>query len=609
MNKTSEQLLIDRILSQLISFRSDEIAITSKVKKNTFDIIEKILTHQNNGFQKTSPNKRFFFNFGNSRVDTVIKKIDLDTKNISIICEEQGYSAQKLLLDQELKNYFKYTSHGIKLNAVVEEFCDFGNVVVKKDENEGYKKVNITRLFLADQTAETLEDTDVGEIYTYNISEFRRASQGTDWHNINETIEMVKDDSGQGKASYVNVIEWRGEISLEDFKKIKGEQTKENDKDKYIQVLAVASASSKLNKNNYLSQDNEKMGFLLFLEEALPEKVKSGNKTYKTYWKPYREAHFGQYKGLWFREGVREVLFDLQDRANVIGNQLYEAMKWSSKHILWSKDQNLAGKSVFKSIENGQVILAEDLNVLPIIERNLSAQVNEWNKLMVLADKAVQSFEVATGEGLPSGTTLGAVQIQSANVGEHFDYKREKLGLMLKDVFNHWVLDDVINDMNAEHILEMSGDNEYFETVYQIAADGIMAKQYAKINNLTQMTKEDWLMLKEQVINSLKQNPDKTIVILKDFYKDIKFKFDVDITGESFNKQNKVANTMGLLQFVANPAVMQDPVTRAMVRDLAALIGINVPNAPAPIQQPQPQQQAVRPPSGIDNAEINTEQV
>jgi hypothetical protein len=581
---TLQQKFIDLILKELKAYESAEINITDKVKYSQFKTVKRILTHQNNGFENASNKKRFFYNIGNSRRDTGVKKCDIDTKDISLVSDNINAQAENFLLRSELKQYLKETNHGQKLNEIVEEYVDWGNVVAKKDQYDIYKKVNLSNLYVLDVTAESLEDTTTIEKHRMYPDELK--AMVDTWNNVPETIAELN-CAGENKSPYYEIYERYGFMTIAGYKELKGETYTIEDGKKFIMTLMIVAAK-RGNDAYYYSESQANNGYILFLEELQGKKQPNGKLKYK----PYNEVHFGPYEGRWLRKGYREVLFDYQDRANILANQIYQAMKWSSIHVFWSADGKIAGKNIFKSIEQGQIIQTDNLNILPVEERNLSAHVEEWNKLMDLADKECQTFEVATGEGLPSGTTLGQVQIQTATVGEFFNFKREKLGLFIKQIFNEWVLPEILTRINAEHVLKITGDPEYMETYFTSLANAWLINNYIQIIEANgHITPEQKQLLIDMKKEEIKQSPEQLLKIEKEFYKNAKPKVDVDITGESINKQAKVTNGLALTQYLSNPVVMQDPLSRGIILEIADDLGFNVSNkgTAIPTQPMQPQ--------------------
>lgn len=578
--------IINIISKEITDFETGYIYIADKVKFSQYQTVKKILTHQNNGFEKPSKKYRMFVNIGNSRRDTCIKKIDFDTKDINLYVDDPTLEAENLLLKSEIRQYLKDTNHGVKLNENVEVFVDWGNTVCKEDEDDIYKQVNIANLKVIDQSAETLEDTTVIEEHRYTVDEFRRIAIASGWDNYEEAIKQLGQEN---ENNYIYVYERYGEVTKFDYLKDKAKEASEEDRGKYINTIYIVATERPNPKmrNAYLTEQGISNGVVLFCEELKPKKYGS-----KTYYKPYRESHYDDYQGRWLRKGIREKLFEYQDRANELANQIREAMKWSSLHLFWSPDAQIAGKNILEGLEQGQIIHTSQLNVLPVEERNLSAQINEWNKLMDLADRECQTFEVATGEGLPSGTTLGAVQIQAGNVGEHFDYKREKLALMTKQIFNDWVLPEIVGRINSEHTLEITGSPEYVDRVLDAAANGWIATNYLKMVALSGGTinPEQWEELKKIKKEELMKKPKQAFTVLKDYYKGILPQCDIVITGENVNKQSKINNGVAIIGMVQQANMSQDPSVRSIAMQVASLVGFDVQLAPIQPQQPQQQQ-------------------
>ncbi len=597
--KSYEQKFIDMLASEVLSFDTP-IYLTEKVTFNQNETVKKIKQHQNNGFSTKYKKDRIFYNIGNSRVDTAVKKIDLDTKDIQPKINKEGYQAANFLVKGELQRYFKETQHGTKLNELVEIFADEGNVVVKKDDQDIYRKVNLENLIVVDQTAETLEDTTVIEKHKYNPTEFKRIAKEGGWENWEDVLKTFIDDVDT-KDKYIYVYERYGEMSLAEYKYLQGENVEFGDDGKYLMTISIAAMAEP--KRDKTFTDSDISGYLMFCEDLKGETQDDGSQKFK----PYKEAHYDAYQGRWLRKGIREKLFAYQERALELANQIREAMEWSTLHVFWSRDNKIAGRNVFKSIEQGQIIQADDLNILNVAERNLAAYAQEWNNLLMLADREAQSFEVATGESLPSGTTLGGMQLQTAAVGEYFGFKREKFGLFLKDVFNDWVVPELVKRITTEHNLEMEGSPEYMDLYMEAVVKGWIYRNYLKMMALAgrTVTPQELDQLVQLKKLELAKKPKLMVKVLRDFFKGIEVNMDVIITGETINKQNRINNGFQLLQLVTNPAVMQDPTSRGIVEEISDSLGFKLAKSPPQMEQQAPpqQQQMPAPQSAIPETE------
>lgn len=561
MIKPDNATIIELVNSEVTEYEGEKLIITDKVDFSQHETIKKIVQHQNNGFSTKSNKKRFFFNIGNSRIDTAVKKIDFDTKDVSIENTGGAVKGENLLVQAENRQYMYQNHLGTKFNDIVEQYPDAGNVIAKKvNTDEIFEIANLANIKVIDQSAKTLEDTAVIEEHIYNASELRRMN-GT-WDNVDVALKSCNSNDGK-QASRYHVYERYGEMSLNKYKEAKGLQPVWGGDDKYINTFSI-SAIQRPNSKQFIKEHGATNGVLMFCEEF----AKPKSSVYKT-------LHWGAYQGRFWRKGLREALFPYQERVNILGNQIYQALKWSSLHLLWSRDTKLAGRNIFKALENGQILQAEDLNILDLAERNLTAQVNEWNRLMDMADRETQAFEVATGERLPSGTTLGQVELQTSSVGQFYQYKREKLGLFLEDIYNGWIMPDLLKKINAEHILKVTGSTSFLEDFYRTAAEGWVANNWYSLDQSIPFD----IHVEQKALELMKQG-ELSLAIQKDMYKNMKLKARVVISGESTDRQNKINNGLALLN------IIQDPMQASqLATELASYVGYKLAK-PNGLQQP-----------------------
>jgi hypothetical protein len=514
-------------------------------------------------------------------VDSGVANIDFDTKDFDINILNGEHLAESILAKAELRMFFKQTNHGAKINDIIEQFVDEGNIVVRKvDSGEIYEPVDLKNIMPLDQTAKNLERTDVIEKQIMNQTELRKM---TEWKNIDKVItscNLAKTD----ETPYYEIFLRFGDITLNELNYIKSEldgteyQENKDDKQKYIPAQVIMARAKSGKKELKL---NESKGFILFAEGLQKEVIKINSRLKIDKYKPYAEAHFGPYKGRWLREGYREVGKTFQNRGNELGNQIRTGMLLSTKLILWSSDDTIGGKNILKNIEDGQIIKTESLNILNNAEKNLALYANEWNRNLEMARSALKAFEVATGESLPSTTSATAIAVQDKRVGKYFDFKSEKLGLFFKEVFNRWVLNELLEDINAEHYLEITGDPSYVDTFLQAVVQGWYVNNLFKIGP---HTNEQADMIKKMKLEELKKKPKFSIKVEKEYFKNIDLYIDINITGEGISKQNKVSNGLALLNYIVNPAIMNDPKAKKIVIEVANELGYQIGNEPEPAQ-------------------------
>lgn len=612
--QTPTSRVIDLILKEINEVETGSIELTDRVSFSQYQTASDIKTHQNGGFltalAKGQDEDREFYDIITPMVETGVQNVDIDTKDFDLGILDGRYQAQNLLAKPILSNYFKLSNHGVKINDIVETFIDEGNVVVRKDNEGIYEKVELQNLYVIDQSAKGLEDTTVIEKQLMNQTELRRMEE---WKQTDNVINSCNVSSVE-EIPYYEVFTRYGELSLAELNYLKRElyseenEDNEDDRNTYIQTQVVF-ARAKVKKGN--PSGDFKKGFILLAEERKPEIIKITEKLKITKYKPYAEAHLGPFNGRWLRKGYRETGMPFQNRANELGNQIRQVMKLAGKILFWSSDENIAGKNIFSAVKNGQIIKAKDLQAINNTVQNLTVYGEEWNRNMELAQRALKAFEVATGEQLPSTATATAVVAQNNRVDQFYDYKREKLALFFMEVFTRWVIPALTEDMNQEHIMKIVGDPAYMEQYYEAVVNGWIAQNYIKMMDLNggrPLDGEQIQFIKEIKIQELMKRPKQFAKIEQDFFKDIQFQIDINISGERFNKQAKITNGLSLLQYLANPVIMQNPQTKKIIIDIADSLGYRIDNqaVPVPVNPSTPQTSAA---PNLPKSEISANQL
>lgn len=583
---TAKSRVIDRIIAYIKEYESGSIPLSNTVTFSQPEMVNIIKTHQNHGFLKSLPggmvDDRMFYDIITPLVDTGVKNVDIDTKNVEPTSLTRDFQPHALLIKPELQLFFKYTDEDTRINNFVEIFVDEGNAVARKVKEGIYKKVLLENLYVVDQTAETLEDTTVLERDFMNQTQLRKM---TEWNadEVENLINSFKKSETSTKSPYFELFYCFSEVSVNELNEINGKKIDEKDKNKYVQSMVVFGRAKTTKKDDKVSSEK---GFILFAEELKPEEIKiTRNYIIKKY-KPYEEGHFGAYKGRWLREGYRELCIQNQNRANELGNQIRIGMKLSLKHILWSKDDAIKGRNILSALQDGQILQAGDLNVLNLSEnKNLAAYAQEWNQNIQNAREKCRAFEMALADNSPSSTTATEANINNVNNSKYFKFKQQKLGIFFRNIYNRWVLPELLKNITDEHEIEIAGDPYYMDTIY----DALTNCWY--VQNLWKMPThgpEQAEMIKQMKKEELQKNRKEFLMIQKDFFKNAEIVLDVTVTDESSNKQTKVTNGLNLVKYTSNPGIMQDPMSRDIITEIANDLGFKVKKSAPPQMPMQP---------------------
>ena len=499
--------MIDKITKELSAYRDETVELFEGNNFSAYKLIRRIGLYKNQIYPKgkfdSQGNYKYWFDIISPRVSAEVKNIDFDTKNITLYSDSEQDSIKIILANAAMTEWMKETGQAEKINSAVEQGSEWGNVVWKKVKND-YKVLELNNLMVLNQTAKSLEDSDVIEYETMLSTDLRR-KVGV-WSNVEELIKSAKDNKKSAPEFFI--YERNGEVSEKEYYQAKMLETKgepkEGREDAYLLAKIIVGGVEK-----------DKPMTVLFCDEISD--------------KPYKEYHRSSYSGRWLRVGLYEALMDIQTRANEIGNQIARGLEWSSKTIFRSSDKVIA-QNILTDLQNGDIVKSVDLTQVNTRMEGLDQLIADWNRLMELADKIANSYEVVTGENSPAGTPFRLAAQQNLNANKLFDFIREKLGLALQDLVNDWILPDLLKNLKSRDIIRLTGDSGKLNTYYKAVVDAWYVKNLLALPpHNEEIAKE----LKEKKLQELLQNDEVKVQLEDDTWDDFKPRVRVVITGEN----------------------------------------------------------------------------
>jgi hypothetical protein len=515
-----------------------------------------------NGRKDSRGQEKIFLNVGKFRADVASKQIDIDTKDFKFIPDDYSDPWPAFFMAKDFKEYAKETYFADLINECVDAFPKYGSVVLKRVG----KKVEFVPLqnLRNEQTAKSLDTA------AYVIEEHPNMYR---WEM--EAMSEWKMDGLKLKFNeQANVYEFYGYVPLGWLKKVnnKDVDTQPSDYEKSVYAMVIC-----------MKDTNPKgKGWHVFYAEQAKC--------------PYVEAHWSRQHGRWLGIGVMEDLFENQRAKNIIVNLIRRSMQWSAKQLFQSTTTDMTVKNLVRDVEDGDVIevgAAGQITKVDMASRasgEFSQFLNEFEKN---ADQKAFTYDVATGNTLPAQApaTIGVILSKATN--SFFEKKQEMLGGLFKHLMQEFLIAQFVRDMSSkERILNFFSDEPGFEA---IKAESI---RLAKIDGIHA------LILSGQIVTHTSLaavvEPFEKAQVLpwklpKDYYKNIKYKFDFTVTGEEIDVNQKIQVLMQLYQ---TWRAMGDPRAEQALSRVTALGGFNIDTfgqPAAPQQNPQlaaPQQNA-----------------
>jgi len=540
------------VKEEIETYRTGGKDIVEGYSFSPYKLIRRIMLYKNQiyptGKFDSQGNYKYWFDIITPRCSSEIKNIDFDTKDISLYSEDIKNDFLKIQIsDLKLKEWLKDTGQAEKLNEAVEIGTEFGNVVWKRLKND-YEVMQLNKFMVLNITAKSLEESDVIEEANMLSSDLRRKTDI--WENVEDLIKTAP----VNETPEFFIYERNGEVSEKVYNKIKNK--KEGKEDKFVLTKIIVGGVKE-----------GKPSHILFSDEM--------NEM------PYKEYHRSSYSGRWFREGIYETLLDIQTRANEIGNQIARGLEYSSKVIFTGEDK-LIVQNITTDLVNGDYIKAKDLHQVEVRLQGLDQLIVDWNRLMDLADKLANSYEVVTGESLGSAVPFRLGAMMNQNAGKLFDFIREKLGIAFQGVIADWILPEMLKNLKLQDVVKLTSDSGILNKYYKAVADDWYIKN---LTYLPPHTEEQAMQIKDDKLQELMQKKEANVELSKDMWKDFIPKVRVNIVGENYNL---MAELETLNSFIA---LEQDPIRRTALIEIAMRKkGLDVDSLPkTPPVQEQPQ--------------------
>ena len=542
--------IISQIKKEIDSYIDGNVRITEHYTFSQHKLVKKIYNLANKiypgGNIDSQGRYKYWFDIITPRINDETKNIDVDTKDIRLRSEMMNDRFRIFLGNAVLREYMKETRQAVNLNEDVEDSTGWGNLLFKKIKN-GYTKLDSIDTYIINQKARTVDETPIIERHILCSSELRE-KKGV-WYGPsidtlikeqgNKSIILPPDEVSQDATlPYYEIFERNGEVSVESLNEIKrdlGQKVTKSKDDADTYVLAKIIVAI-----------NGDGGIPLYAGE-----IKSMGDVYKEY-------HRGRYNGRWFREGFYEALMDIQIRCNEIGNQIALGLEAGGKQLFYSNDDSVF-KSVMTDMYQGDIIKATSLTRVDTRFHELSNYIAEWNHLMSQADRITNAMEIVSGADTPSSMPFRLGALLDTNASKTYLYIREKLSLTFKQIYEDWILPDLIRNIKATDVIRITGDKDYLDEYRKMLVDNWYSKNLLAIGP---HTKEDAELIKETKLRELSKRKEETANVEKSYWKGFLARIEVDITGESMDVQTEAQT---LSQFLA---LETDPVRRQYLMDM-----------------------------------------
>lgn len=512
-----------------------------------------------NGQKDELGREKPFFNILNAICDVENAAKDLDTKDIQITSDDANHYLESWLLSKDIYVWMKETNFAKTLNDMRDIHTRYGSLLVKKVLKDGELTLEMPewKNTITDQV-----NIIKGAIIETHWLTANQISKMSEWQNVDQVLDKMK-DKGSGKR--VPVYEIRGEFSKATFKDANGEKYTGKDLREFsYQLYYIAGNPVDSGKENIVD------GNVILYSEDDTEKV-------------YKYLARKPKAGRAFGVGVMEEGEEAQVWTNDAVLKQARAMEYTTKVIGQTASKKLKGRNLLTETDDGTILETEAdkpitaLNLLPSGGlQQYNALITQWYDQL---QKTTSAYSAQRGDTPPSGTPfrLQATVLQQSN--NVFKTLQQEMGIFITEIIEDWIMPYLATKLNQEHLLAYDFSPEELKEIdnkfaareaNQRAIDAILS---GKI--ITQEEYDGWIENADQFIKQTKSQ--RFIQIPKDFYKNLKVKVTVNVTGEQRNKAATLESLNNILiTYASNPNLSQDPVASQLLTKIIELSGAGI---------------------------------
>ena len=582
--------IIDELNDIKKSYFNDNIAIFDGLSYSQYKTLKKVEYYTNSQYMTGNKDnlgrQKPFFNIVNAKVNLAITATDLDTKDIEIMAKNPASFDKSFIIRKEVQNWMSESNFALTLNEIGETRARYGGVLIKKVIKNGKLSIEIPewKNLITDQV-----DIDKGVKIEKHYMTPAEYSKVHDAFNLNVPIDKV--------------------LKLASNKRSLNTTTITKTPTKYVVVWEIhgefpeSMMDTEGKKYRYSNQYHVIVGDEVGKQLSVHAEEESEDEIL------YKYLAWRKVPGRGLGAGVVEDGFEAQVWTNDAKVREKEIMEIASKIGFKTTDPKMQN-NVLTDLDNGFILkLGQGHDIQQL--NTVSNAIPEFNNLVKSWDdqysKVSSTFETNSGDSLPSGTPYRLAVVQSQNANSLFDYRRQELGIFLKEVFDEWVIPFLIKKINKKHILSSDFSHDELKTIDSAFATEEANKQFIerilKGEEVTQETYDQIFNMQLEFIQSTKGR--RFLDIPDNYFKDFETTTDIVTTGEQINKAVVLESLNNIVTTVAqNPQILQDPilsqifgriieVTNVGLSPISLGIGVNKP-VQTPQQAPQAPQQAVQ---------------
>jgi len=521
-----EQITIDQEAIELVrrernEWAEMEVYLTDKISFQCRNIIKRARKNYfsiyDNQYDPVTNRKKLFIPLTRDMVETTVKNIDLDTKDIQVRAKTPGGYNLAILTRYILGAFLDKMRFGQILNRIIRKAGVEGVAVVKKTKING--KVGIKLLenlnFYTDPTVNYLTESS-GNIED-NYLTLDEAKSYKEWNNLDKligetSIERIPDLPISTSIPYVMVTERWG-LMPEYY------LTKDRKDSQLIEGVIIVS---NINGGPFIQ---------------LIAKNESGKR-------PYQEFRTKMYDGRWVGLGIGEDLFDIQSYINEVFNIRLNTNRIKQLGLFQIRKGSGITPQMLSQLHGSHGIqvsrIDQDIRELRTSDMKPSSYKDE-DQAYIWAQRMTGAWEIGRGESLPASMPATTAVLQEKGMKSGFSLQQEELGFAISQFMEELIVPALFDTLKDKEIIRITGDPKELRIIDNAVIDSMVADEVAKFHskNGYYPTSQEIDQFKEKQGNVYrKQGRDRWLEVKKKIFspENLLDSIEIFVTSESFNK-------------------------------------------------------------------------
>lgn len=544
------------------TFVTDKVAfqmrnLIRQLRKNYWGIFDEPV-------DPTTGRKKIWVPLTESLVESVVKNIDLDTKDITFRAKRAEAIGLTSLIRSVVKNELDIIHFGESLDELERILAIDGTAVWKTieyyDEERERKCLQIVPVdllnFYIDPTVHSIQEAEA--VIERAILSEDQVKTMDGWINTDKVIGSLNIDRTDGQ--YSQAYNSTGNTRLVEVYERWGKMPKSfltgNPEDTdYVEGHIVASGT--------------KGGWICHLVEENKKGIK-----------PYEEAWYTRVPSRWYGKGVAEKVMMMQLWINTITNiQINRSYVTQLGIFKIRQGSGITPQSISRLASNGAITVQTMQDIEQMVMQDASpASYRDQDSAMSWSRQVTGAFEAITGETMPSSTTATIGAIQNRNASSQFVLIKEGIGMFIERWVQRHALPIILKNLKRGSVVK------HFPDRLQDYDQQIIAQQiYDQVNEANEQGKfldpEQVQMEMERGIASLQASGDQRFVELLDPVEILDYEVDVQITNEDYDTGVAIQNLVQML-----PAAPEFRLQ--IIEQIFDRMGMGPFKAPAPAVQP-----------------------